>query len=805
MRKSAWTPLIIIVVLIVLAFIGWRLIYYGASSASAYTPPKRDLTPVNFEEAAPSARLEAPDNPTVSKGVVLFDFVHNNALFIEELNVLYSKIVGRGFSYETVLSNEEGQTLIDKLKYAKALVLPVPSSAYTPQEIAAIKSFVDKGGRLLILGDPTRTVIVESLNSLAGEFNITYINDYLYSLENNDNNYRNVVFSNFKDSPVTADLGNEDKIIFYGGGSISSPGHEIILGDDTTYSSISEGGRTMAAAVLTTNDQVLALGDMTFFGEPYSAAESNGKLINNVANFLTAGQRRYELKDFPYFLDTEVEVVFDDTLVLNSQFEDSVKIKDLIEATGRKVSYADQISGDKDVIFVGRYKDVEPIKDYLAAANITILGQAEITETEEALAEAESSELDRVVTRVTDSPSDEQDEDSEFVEGRIQIKGMGELESGGSTLFYLHQEPERNVFIILSDNPDTNADAFELLLENEFGACTAGAFVAVCQTEEPDQRLAPTLRSTRIDKILVVADNNGRSREDELTGVTEFQNVLSATYRVDTWFTVDGGELDLDELQEYDAIIWTTGDYWDDSISEHNAKLLTEYINAGGNLLLSGASIGFDWDHTTFLTEIAHADYLTVAEQRDLEVALPDHPIAKGFTEGQVVAFGETPSGEPLDVDVVAHTPNARVIFQRGTGSPQAGAASVIAYEDDRSKIAYYAFPFYLLPPETQAALANNTIDWFTRKSLGLPDEGDYEPFAADETPPAEEETPPEGEEGAEGEEGTEDTGDEGEDTGDEGEDTGDEDEDTGDEDEDTGDEGEDTSDEGEDDATNGG
>jgi hypothetical protein len=296
-----------------------------------------------------------------------------------------------------------------------------------------------------------------------------------------------------------------------------------------------------------------------------------------------------------------------------------------------------------------------------------------------------------------------------------------------------------------------------------------------------------------MDKFLVVADHSGRSREDEQTGVIEFQNVLSATYQIDTWFTADGGELDLDELQEYDAIIWTTGDYWDDSINDHNVEVLTQYVEAGGNLILSGASIGFDWDHTAFLAEIAHADYLTVAEQADLEVVLPDHPIAKDFTEGQVIDFVATPSGEPLDVDVVAHLPNARVIFQRGPSSRQAGAASVIAYEDDRSKIAYYAFPLYLMPADAQTALVSNTIDWFTRKSLGLPDESDYEPFATDETQLEEDEetTAEEGEEG--GEENGEGNGDEGEDTGDE--DTGDEGEDTGDEGDGNGDEGEDTGD----------
>ena len=57
-------------------------------------------------------------------------------------------------------------------------------------------------------------------------------------------------------SPVTSGIDEGDKIIFYAGSSISAPGNEVILGDDTTYSSISEGGRTMAAAALTANDQV---------------------------------------------------------------------------------------------------------------------------------------------------------------------------------------------------------------------------------------------------------------------------------------------------------------------------------------------------------------------------------------------------------------------------------------------------------------------------------------------------------------------------------------------------------------------
>jgi hypothetical protein len=52
-----------------------------------------------------------------------------------------------------------------------------------------------------------------------------------------------------------------------------------------------------------------------------------------------------------------------------------------------------------------------------------------------------------------------------------------------------------------------------------------------------------------------------------------------------------------------------------------------------------------------------------------------------------------------------------------------------VAYEDDRAKIAYFAFPIYLLPAEQRDLLINNTVDWFSRKPLPLPDEKDYKPF----------------------------------------------------------------------------
>lgn len=797
MRKSIWTPLIIILVVIVIAFIIGRLIYFGSGSGVSYTPPDVPLDNIPLEVAARSERITAADSPAVSRGVVVVDYVHDNALFIEELNTLFSKIVSRGYSYEIVVeggsaseenssssAGEAGGELIEKLNYASAVILPLPRTEYTPEEVQAIENFVERGGRLFIIGDPTRTVVVEALNSIAGSFGIIYANDYLYSLVNNDNNYRNVVYTNFTDSPVTTGLAENGKVILYAASSINAPGYEIIMGDDTTFSSTSEGGRDMAAAALTTGNKVLAIGDLTFFTEPYSAAENNGTLINNIADFLTGGQPVYNVTSFPYFLNPTVDIVFNNPQVFNSQFENAVALKEFIENTQRTVNFADEIGSENDVVFIGRYgDDLTAIEAYLEAADITILEPDQKTEAE---IQAEETVSTTGLVSLSDAPPEEDEE--RFIAGRIQIKGVGELERGGSSLFYRHQEDGRNIFIVLSDSPDTNADAFEILLENELPSCQATDQVAVCQTQDPDDSLPPSLRSNRIDKILVIADDDGRERENPQTGVLAYTNALSSPYKVDTWHTAEEGSPEIDQLLEYDAIIWTTGNYWDDSISEEDVELLTEYKRLGGNLILDGASIAFDWDHTDFLSDVAHADYLSTGEQTDLEVALVDHPISEGLDEGTVITLtgsttvsgtitGTTPStfnsssDEELLIDIVSHTAEARVVFERGPDSEAEGAPSIIAYEDERVKIAYFAFPIYLLPAEAQVTLINNTVDWFTIKPLDLPDPNDYEPFELEGTEGEEE---PAGEEppadtGAGEEEGTdsgeEDTG-QGEDNG---------------------------------------
>jgi hypothetical protein len=737
MRKLIWILPVIILVVIVAAFLTGRFFYY-TTSVGAYTPPQRGLATPEYEAVAKSARLEAVDQPKVSQGVVVIDYAHDNALYIEELNVLLSKITARGFSYELALetpaeglssdnSSLEPDTsdpsitptptstppqdgLTDKLRYASSLILPLPNRPYTPAEVDAIKHFVEKGGRVLLIGDPTRTVVVESLNSIASAFGIIYANDYLYSLNHNDNNYRNVVYTQFKKSPLTTGLEN-GKVIFYAGGSMQSPGNEIILGDDTTHSSISEGGRVNAAAALAVNNRVLALGDLTFMVEPYSNAENNGALINNIATFLSGGQRDLTLADFPHFFNSQVDLVFNNSLVFNSQFAGAVKLKHALEQAGRVVTFTNKI-GQNDAIFIGRFDEAKVVQDYLDTAGITILGPDDETaagNTPTTTATPTEPGLDETDLSVQKKANGE----DHFVEGRIQIKNVGDLERGGTTLFYLLREPQRNVLIILSDDATSNTDAFELLLKNNLQQCLVSQVIAACQTQQPGKEITPGHRKTEINKILIVSDDNGLPRADAQTGAADFERVLSATYKINVWTTSLDGSPNLEKLLEYDAIIWTSGDYWDKSIDKEDTLLLTQYVESGGNLLASGAFIASDWQNSDFLSKVLHASYQNSAPQVDLQAVLS----LPSLKEGEVIKFLPSPSGQTLNIDVVNNTSDAQIAFARGPLSEQAGAAAGIIYEDERTKTIYCAFPIYLLPVEAQNRLIGDMVEWFTMPS----------------------------------------------------------------------------------------
>jgi len=269
---------ILFMVLIVGIVIGAQTLFFYRG---LYSAPPMNIYDIEDIEVSSHLPTEFIDVHGTGDGTVLIDSSHDNGFELEDLNLLAYRIISRGYSIEYL---EESASLEERLANASAYIVISPATAFSWEEVEEIKKFVDNGGRLMLIDDPTRPVpeSKDRMNTLSTEFGIVYRNDYLYNLKENAGNFRYIYLTDFEDNDITKNL---NKLVFYTACSISPLEKGVIFTDENTYSSIREVPGRYSPVVLT-DSNVLAIGDLTFLTEPYNVLDNN-QLISNIADFLT--------------------------------------------------------------------------------------------------------------------------------------------------------------------------------------------------------------------------------------------------------------------------------------------------------------------------------------------------------------------------------------------------------------------------------------------------------------------------------------------------------------------------------------
>lgn len=269
---------ILFMVLIVGIVIGAQTLFFYRG---IYSAPPMNICDIEDIQVSLHLPTEFIDVHGTGNGTVLIDSSHDNGFELEELNLLTYRIISRGYSIEYL---EESANLEEQLANASAYIVISPATAFSREEIDKIRNFVDNGGRLMLIDDPTRpeSESEDKMNTLSTEFGIIYRNDYLYNLKENDGNFRHIYLTDFEDNGITKNL---NKLVFYIACSISPLENGIIFTDENTYSSTREVPGRYSPVVLT-DSNVLAIGDLTFLTEPYNVLDNN-QLISNIADFLT--------------------------------------------------------------------------------------------------------------------------------------------------------------------------------------------------------------------------------------------------------------------------------------------------------------------------------------------------------------------------------------------------------------------------------------------------------------------------------------------------------------------------------------
>ena len=368
--NKAWRPLLLVVAALAF-FVGAYFFFYRGD----YDPPPQVQVP--FEEISVPSSLLSPASaelPTEEDGLLVVDAAHRNNFTQGEVSVLLSRVAERGYDiklagqaspfggFQSMLPFERFPLLDELLRQADAFVVILPQDPYLPQEVVLVRDFVGKGGKLLLIADPTRR---HEINTLAESFGVAFQPDYLYDTAAYDINFRNIYVSDFRDDEVTEGL---RRVALYAAGSIKSSAQGLAHTDGTTRSSLVERVEPFYPIVKVSEGRVLAISDLTFLIPPQNSILDNDRLISNVAGYLTRSQRDFQLEDFPHFLDGEVDILLGEAAL----FEIGTQLKSTLEV----FQVDSQIRGvenlGQDTVLLGLYQDSALATQYLDLAGIHI-------------------------------------------------------------------------------------------------------------------------------------------------------------------------------------------------------------------------------------------------------------------------------------------------------------------------------------------------------------------------------------------------------------------------------------------------
>jgi subtilisin family serine protease len=115
----------------------------------------------------------------------------------------------------------------------------------------------------------------------------------------------------------------------------------------------------------------------------------------------------------------------------------------------------------------------------------------------------------------------------------------------------------------------------------------------------------PTPTPSPVPPILLVDDDTGDSYQSYYTAAL---TALGKSY--DVWTVATQGSPSASTLQQYDIVIWFTGDDWTTTLTSTDQSNLATYLNAGGNLFATGQDIGYDIRTASFYGNYLHASYI---------------------------------------------------------------------------------------------------------------------------------------------------------------------------------------------------
>jgi len=127
--------------------------------------------------------------------------------------------------------------------------------------------------------------------------------------------------------------------------------------------------------------------------------------------------------------------------------------------------------------------------------------------------------------------------------------------------------------------------------------------------------------------ILLISESN--------EGVEKY-NPISDDYCLVNWDVYKSGTPNLQYLNGFDAVIYTAPDYMADNINSDMEKVLIDYVNVKGSLMIEGANIAFihGYDELMFNATNSKLDKPLTLNESNVEIfKMINHPVLKGILD----------------------------------------------------------------------------------------------------------------------------------------------------------------------------
>ena len=536
LRKRAISIAILAIIILLLPIIIRHIHFYRGIlnrwSREIVIPAYSDL---ELERPELSLLPQPNKESTNSKTEVLFDVSHGNIFALSELETLTDYIIHNGGQLNVT---DYYGSLDDQLKKADAFVVIAPAISFEESERKAVARFVERGGRLLVIADPTRVYLgdffimedmgimsnVDICNLLLEPYGISYSKAYVYNLIKNEGNFRNVYFNIIDKSPISADL---EEVVFYGLHTIKTAPHPFIIGDENTLSSLTDRSSGLVAAASDAEGRVLALTDMNFMLPPYHRVADNGILTKNIAEFLSGSARERSLADFPYIFSRPVTLLIDAENALDTEMLATITgAQHSMEELGLELNISNKPDFGHDLVAFGTFppdENLEPLLepfDLIFAgfeeemdakgeeetvanevlgiefpttpAELLALDGAEIEAVMELMDEADAQalmaslneeEFDLLIEKMEETAEGEYGEDEENGP-TVDVPGFGKVESNGIGLILYHDTGEQNSVILLADSTDNLEMLASSFYNGSIENCAIQGQIAVCVLDE---------------------------------------------------------------------------------------------------------------------------------------------------------------------------------------------------------------------------------------------------------------------------------------------------------------------------------